>query len=69
MATRIVKAMLIVLMLVGIVFSLFNFIAVKSEAKAIWQDLEEGTDPILGTPYIRCLNTGQACVVVYPFEN
>ncbi|MGD2087423.1 MAG: hypothetical protein PVH61_14660 [Candidatus Aminicenantes bacterium] len=68
MASRIVKVLLVGLMLVGIVFSLLNFVAVKSEALVIWQHLDQGTDPVLGTPYIRCWKSGQSCVVVYPFD-
>ena len=67
MTGRLVKVGLVLLMLVGIIFSLFNFIAVKSEAGAIWQQLEMGDDPHGGT-YIRCWKTGQACVTVTPYD-
>jgi hypothetical protein len=65
MSKRIVSYVLVILMLVGIVLSLCNFIAVKAEAKVYWQDLEMGDDPHGGT-YIRCWRTGQACCTVYP---
>ena len=66
MAKKIVKVVLILLMFAGICVSIFNFTSVESKAEyVIWQDLEEGTDPILGTKFIRCFRTGQACVTVY----
>jgi hypothetical protein len=68
MARRIVKVVLVGLMLFGIVFTLFNFVAVKSEALVYWQHLEQGTDPVLGTPYLKCWKSGQSCVVVFPFD-
>jgi hypothetical protein len=68
MKKKVVKIMLIVLMLAGIGFAAFNFLAVKSEARVIWQKLDEGTDPQLGTHFIRCYETGDGCCVVYPFE-
>ena len=68
MTGRVVKVVLVLLMLVGIVLSMFNFVAEKVEAAAIWQHLETGTDPVLGTPYIKCFDTGQACVTVTPYD-
>jgi hypothetical protein len=68
MKKKVVKIMLIVLMLAGIGFAAFNFLAVKSEARVIWQELIEGTDPKLGTPSITCWKTGEGCVIVYPLE-
>ncbi len=67
MSKKFVKIALLLLMAAGVCFSAFNFLAVKSEAAVYWQDLELGKDPILGTPSIKCWNTGQACVTVsYP---
>jgi hypothetical protein len=66
MIKRIVSYVLVILMMVGIVLSIFNFVAEKAEARAIWQELWLGTDPILGTPAIRCWSTGQDCCTVYP---
>ena len=68
MKKNVVKIMLILLMVVGIGFAAFNFLAVKSEARVIWQELIEGTDDILGTPSITCWRTGEGCVIVYPSE-
>ena len=63
-----VKIALVLLMAAGICFSAFNFLAEETEAAVYWQDLKIGTDPILGTPSITCLKTGQACVVVAPYD-
>jgi hypothetical protein len=63
-----VKIMLIVLMLAGICFAAFNFLAVETEARVIWQKLEMGEDPVSGGTYIRCFETGEGCVTVYPNE-
>ena len=65
MAKKIVKFMLVLLMFAGICFSAYNFLALKSEAATVyWQKLEMGIDPVLGTNFIRCWSTGQACVTV-----
>ena len=69
MIRRIAKVTMLVIMAAGIVFSLVNFIALESEAYAIWQDLETGKDPVTGGNFVRCFATGQACVTVYPFED
>jgi hypothetical protein len=70
MAKRIVKFVLIGMMLVEIVFSLFNFIAVKSRSAVYWQVLEQGIDPALGTKYIRCWHTDSTGVsVIYPLRD
>jgi hypothetical protein len=67
MSKKFVKIALLLLMVAGVCFSAFNFLAVKSEAAVYWQDLKLGKDPILGTPSVTCLKTGQACVTVsYP---
>lgn len=65
MAKKIVKVVLVLLMLAGICFSAFNFMALKANAtKVYWQKLETGTDPITGGLFVRCFSTGQACVTV-----
>jgi hypothetical protein len=64
MTQKLIKIALVILMVVGVCFSAFNFFAVKVEAKTLWQDLKLGTDPILGTPSVTCLKTGQACITV-----
>jgi len=64
MTKKIVKLMFVLLMLAGICFSAYNFLALKAEAVVYWQNLEMGTDPVLGTKFIRCWGTGQACVTV-----
>jgi hypothetical protein len=66
MKKNVVKIMLIVLMVAGICFAAFNFLAVETEAGVIWQELKTGPDPILGTPSITCYSTGEGCVVVSP---
>ena len=69
MTKRIVKFVLIGLMLVGIVFSMFNFMALKSSTAVYWQILEMGPDPSTGGTYIKCWKTGSTCCsVIYPFE-
>jgi hypothetical protein len=68
MRKNVVKIMLIVLMMAGICFAAFNFLAVETEARVIWQELEMGEDPELGTTYIRCFDTGEGCITVYPYE-
>jgi hypothetical protein len=68
MRKNVIKIMLILLMVAGIGFAAFNFLAVESDAYVIWQQLDEGIDPRLGTPFIRCWLTGDGCVVVYPVE-
>ncbi len=68
MNKKIVKFALVVLMLAGICFAAFNFLAVESEAAVYWQNLIEGTDPVLGTPSITCRDSGQACVTVTPYD-
>jgi hypothetical protein len=65
MATKIVKAALVLLMLAGIFFSAFNFMAVRSEAGTLWQHLDIVKDPVTGIGY-RCWKTGQSCVLVDP---
>jgi hypothetical protein len=68
-AKRIAKFVLIGLMLVGIVFSMFNFMALKSSTAVFWQILEMGTDPVTGGPYIKCWKTGSTCCsVIYPYD-
>jgi len=67
MLKRIAKIAMLIIMTAGVVFSLFNFISIKSEAAVYWQNLEEGTDPVTGTHFIKCFESGQACVTVdYP---
>ena len=39
MTGKVVKVVLVLLMLVGIVFSMFNFVTEKVEAAVFWQDL------------------------------
>jgi hypothetical protein len=68
MKKNVVKIMLIVLMMAGICFAAFNFLAVETEARVIWQELIEGTDDVLGTPSITCWKTGEGCCIVYPNE-
>ena len=68
MIKRITKIVLIGLMLVGIVFSLFNFMAVKSSSAVYWQILEQGVDPYLHTKYIKCWKTGSTCCSVVYYE-
>jgi hypothetical protein len=64
MVERFFKIVMIILMIIGISLAAFNFFAVKAEAAVYWQDLKLDKDPILGTPSVKCFNTGQACISV-----
>lgn len=68
MSKKIVKIMLVLLMVAGVFFSANNFLAEKAESATYWQDLETGTDPYTGGTFIKCWNSGQACVTVTPYE-
>lgn len=68
MKKTLIKIMLILVMVAGIGFAAFNFLAVETEGRVIWQQLDEGIDPETGTNFIRCWLTGDGCCVVYPSE-
>lgn len=68
MIKNIIKITLVLFMLAGITFSAFNFLAVKSEAAVYWLNLTEGTDPVTGGHYVKCMNSGQSCVIVSPYD-
>ncbi len=48
MNKKIVKFAMVVLMLAGICFAAFNFLAVESEAAVYWQDLKQGWESDFG---------------------
>jgi hypothetical protein len=63
-AKKFVKLLLVLVMLAGIGFSIFNYIALKAEATVYWQKLETGIDPVTGGMFIRCFSTGSGCCTV-----
>lgn len=68
MIKKMFKVMMVCLMLVGMAFTVVNFLTVKSEAITIHMSLEAAIDPVEGNHYLRCFGSGQTCTIVIPIE-
>jgi len=68
MIKKVFKVTVILLMFLGVLFSVLNFLSIKEDAATFWQKLEMGDDPYGGT-YVKCYSSGQACVSVIYYED